>query len=393
MSEERKLEAGFSWSASRANPWCWRREWFHRIAAWGGWEKDASSLAREAYRLKKLENRWGWPGKLAHRYYAKLLTSLFQHGEVEPLERVLTYAEERFWTTYSLSESAVNSREENFGHDVVYIEHFYPLFPSASARHHAFLREWRKIRYALITFYHEALPHFRGVKQEDVLELDQAGTDHTFTHFWHRPKGLSFPVKVFVELDLGIRVGDSFVITDWKTGRRDAGKTAEHRLEMLVHARYVQAAHGISIAKVRADLVYLSDTDSLRLSERTHSVSAGEFDLELAAQEMDSRIVEWTKRFADPEKSTTHMSMWPTTTDSNTCVMCNFRRICQAAPVELRKSSTDESPLELSPIFEAEESRVATFLRSKNKETRTRRRGNSFIASREAEDPSLKLPF
>ncbi len=368
MSDDRKLEAGISWSASRANPRCWRREWFHRIGAWGGWESDATPLARQAYQLKKLENRWGWPGKLAHRYFAKLLTSLFERGEVEPLERVLAYAEERFWSAFLLSESAVRANEPPSAHDVVYLEHYYPIFSSAEARYHAFLKEWRKIRYSLITFYNEALPHFAGTERENLLELDQAGTDHAFTHFWYRAEGVPFRIKIFVELDLGIRVGDTFVITDWKTGRRDAGKTAEHRLEMLVHANYVMAAYGFPLEKVRADLVYVSDSDALNYRERVHPVSAGEFDLELAKQEMDSRVKEWVDRFTDPEKSETDRRLWPTTKDSSICMMCNFRRICDGAPTELRKSTMDPEPIEISSLFPVDPERATAVLSARTKE-------------------------
>ena len=57
------LKNEFTWSASRARTfdYCPRQYWWNYYGSWGGWDRDCTREAREAYMLKNLANRWTWP--------------------------------------------------------------------------------------------------------------------------------------------------------------------------------------------------------------------------------------------------------------------------------------------------------------------------------------------
>lgn len=71
----------FSYSLSQGSQFrtCERQYWFSRYGSWGGWEREASPLAREAYRLKKLTNRYLWTGNRVHEAIRETL-EVFRSG-------------------------------------------------------------------------------------------------------------------------------------------------------------------------------------------------------------------------------------------------------------------------------------------------------------------------
>ena len=59
----------FSWSISARADFeeCPRRRYLAKYAMWGGWKADAPDLARAAYRLGKMENRFTLQGNAVER--------------------------------------------------------------------------------------------------------------------------------------------------------------------------------------------------------------------------------------------------------------------------------------------------------------------------------------
>ena len=62
-----ELKNTFSWSFSAAEDFeaCRRRRYWSKYGMWGGWARNASPEQRAAYRLNKMDNRWGLMGQAA----------------------------------------------------------------------------------------------------------------------------------------------------------------------------------------------------------------------------------------------------------------------------------------------------------------------------------------
>ena len=80
----------FSWSFSRSNLFnnCKRAYYYNYYASHNGWDWNAApgELAFEAYRLKKLTNKWGWLGSAVHTTAAQYLKATLA-GKGFPVEQ------------------------------------------------------------------------------------------------------------------------------------------------------------------------------------------------------------------------------------------------------------------------------------------------------------------
>ncbi len=82
---------------------CLRRYYFHYYLSWGGWERQAPRIAREAFRLKRLTSLPLWRGQLVHYIATKVLASLRAKGRIPAFEDVSRYTLERFETQLDFS--------------------------------------------------------------------------------------------------------------------------------------------------------------------------------------------------------------------------------------------------------------------------------------------------
>ena len=62
-----QLKNTFSWSFSASEDFeqCRRRRYWSKYGMWGGWARNASPEQKAAYRLNKMDNRWGLMGQAA----------------------------------------------------------------------------------------------------------------------------------------------------------------------------------------------------------------------------------------------------------------------------------------------------------------------------------------
>ena len=72
----------FGWSLSRERMFdeCRRRYFFHYYLSWGGWQRSASIVSREAFKLKRLVPLALWRGQLVHYVVSKILQSMKVRG-------------------------------------------------------------------------------------------------------------------------------------------------------------------------------------------------------------------------------------------------------------------------------------------------------------------------
>jgi hypothetical protein len=100
-----ELKNRFGWSISRENKFhqCRRCYYFHYYFSWGGWQKTAPSVVREAFKLKRLVSLPLWRGQLVHYIASKFLQSLKIKGRIPAKDDVINYTMERFDNQFQFS--------------------------------------------------------------------------------------------------------------------------------------------------------------------------------------------------------------------------------------------------------------------------------------------------
>ncbi len=88
MARKRKKitnDRSFSFSAARAFDECSRRWWLQKIGSWEGWNGNATSLQKHAYRGKNMQNVWTLAGDVVHQMAVTQIR--FKHDPEALVER------------------------------------------------------------------------------------------------------------------------------------------------------------------------------------------------------------------------------------------------------------------------------------------------------------------
>lgn len=265
----------FAWSFSRHNLWleCRRRWWYQYIGCWdAGPEKD------EIWRLKRLTNRYFFPGNVVHGMIAGVFKS-FLRG-VEP-------------------DGAAVIKQADF------------LLAQPDPKQ--FIETENGV----------------GLSRQDIAMMRQVGSQCLSNFFKILPRYLSMQVRgieesiefrvddtpVTAKLDLACETEDGMIlVTDWKTGKDDPGEArTSDQMTNYIHAKATTTSLEVigEYAYLKTGSIYpaartAKDVDRLRNLIRTSSAL-------MLKPSADEDFV------AEPEKG------------ARTCLGCNYLRICKSA--------------------------------------------------------------
>jgi hypothetical protein len=317
----------FGWSVSRESMFdsCLRRYYFHYYLSWGGWERQAPRIAREAFRLKRLTSLPLWRGQLAHYIATKVLASLRAKGRIPAFEDVSRYTLERFETQleFSNSKKYLTEPKKKGGRLnidwLALFEHEYdrPLPPEK-------LEKTRD----------ECLTAMKGLLESDILaaiaETDTDGWAIENIDLAEFAQVFDFEgAKVFAKTDFMYRGTDgSFNIVDWKTFSKKntgAGKEGKARVQLGVYGYYAVSILGEPLERIKllevnlldggAAVEYSISNDDL---EKFYSHIRGGID------KLSSVLIKGDikRNEAGPP------DLFPKV-DNGLCRYCNFYRICK----------------------------------------------------------------
>ena len=307
MPFKKALENLFSWSKSRDEELkeCRRKYFYNRYASWGGWDPAAPKLARDAYVLKNLKNRWAWKGETVHHEIEHVLKGLRAGRAVPP-------AAAQAHLTESMRRDYRSSKSRRYWDDPK---------RSAGLFEHEYAKEvsdeiWKRMHdesaACLKNFYESHL--YAELLQddpktwlmiEDLEEFDFEGS------------------KVFVKLDFARSRGDTVEIFDWKTGRRERGGGAG--VQMGAYALFAMGRWKVPLEAIRGYLVYLGypmpvpeiQPLSLELLEDTKTT-------------MRESIARMRALLRDPAANEPlSMDRFAFTENVKLCDSCNFYKICE----------------------------------------------------------------
>jgi hypothetical protein len=297
---------------------CPRQYWFSRYGSWGGWERDAPFLNREAYRLKKLSNRYLWTGNRVHETIRSVLES-FRKGATPESAQVRDQLLETFRKDFR------DSRENPKGTlgpkgKVVLIEHDDPSQAITDA-------EWRPVIDRALDsisgfFRSEAFRIIRECGPGSLVRNDSELESMTAT-------AGDYPFPVFVTIDAAIDTPDGLLILDWKTGKPD--RSDGHAKQLGLYALFAQRVLNAPPEKIRFSPVYLAYTpETLSIESATPGL------LETVASEIEREAEDILSRIDDPDRGEARMERFPVTDNPAACRNCSFQSLCTEKP--LRKT-------------------------------------------------------
>ena len=321
----------FGWSFSREATFnaCRRRYYFHYYVSWGGWKAAAPSIAREAFKLKRLVSLPLWRGQLVHYVAAKVLQSMKAKGRIPDKDKVIRYTLERFETQFEFSRSkkylsAPKKTREALNVDwlaLVDREYGRSIAPAA-------LEQIREECVRGIEGLFES-PILGAVMESDraswnIEDIDSGSFSQQFTFGG---------VAVFVKTDFMYRGMDGTLrIVDWKTNRgTDAFADAEEEVsrdaavQLGIYGYYAARILHEPISAIRLYEVNLlrggrimehaADAESVTRAEGTITKGIAKLSSVLAGGDISRNEALPPSHFLKIE--------------NGRCGFCNFFRICK----------------------------------------------------------------
>lgn len=301
----------FTWSTSRVDTLnkCEREYFFTYYGYHNGWEDSSDKITQEIYKCKKLTCKNILAGNIIHnkaKEFINMITSpnsfLFTPST---LERHITVS------IFTFRNNCIKSKEfnSNWNPKINTFDMLSEYFYGDDISQY----EGEEIK-ALITkcICNIALSYtFEDIFDNKLMVLENSRDDF--------PRFTINDTKIFALLDLlYVNSEDKYVIVDWKTGRENEN----HRLQMLVYARYVVEAYGINIKDIICRLEYLSfgTNKEYRFSNT---------DL----LEVDKIIISSINKFKNYLDDTTinkpkDISFFKVATDTTACIKCKYKGVC-----------------------------------------------------------------
>lgn len=324
------LKNNFGWSISREDTFdsCPRRYFFHYYLSWGGWMRDAPSLSREAFLLKRLVSLPLWRGQLVHYITAKVLQSIRSKGRIPREKDVIGYTEERVSSQlrFSSERRYVNQPKSVRGRLnidwLALFEHEYGINLSFAT-----IEKTRE----------EIIRALKNLLKSPILELiSKTDSSHWIIEnidFSEFAQSFTFKgVDVYVKTDFIFRSSDgSLKVIDWKTYRGlDSGKDRagpESADQLAIYGYYAATQLGerpANIELVEVNLLDEAREKSMRIDRK--DLLRAEYRLESGISKLAGFLID-----ADTERNEPLPPDRFRPLSGRRCRYCNFRRICDAA--------------------------------------------------------------
>lgn len=317
----------FGWSVSRERLFdeCPRKYYFHYYLSWGGWERSAPLICREAFKLKRLVPLALWRGQLVHYVVSKVLQSMKAKGRVPDRQDVLDYTAERFGEQLEFSRSRrymteSKKRGNRINIDwLALVDHEYGREMDAAR-----LDRTRQECMAGIEGLYSSpiLPRIEGSdpSQWRIEDLDHAEFSQVFE---------IQSVTVYAKTDFMFREADSsFNIVDWKTNRPGGGddrSSESNRTQLGIYGYYATTILSESLERLRLLEVNLLDGGIVK----EHSIDQESLGVFAAAVESGIEKLSGLLVDSDVERNEPLAAARFPKIESGRCSFCNFYRICK----------------------------------------------------------------
>jgi len=277
---------------------------------WGGWEKNADEITRTAYRLNKMDNRWGLMGQAAENSIMRVLRQ-HQAGNAMDAENAFETVARPF-----LREKWKQSKRGEWPSSPNQFcclrEHYYGTMGDEKAVAEQMSGQ---IKNCIVNFIEKVLPRIGTVTREQELPVktaDMGGDPENIT--WNG-------VKMYVIPDYAYRLGDAFHIHDWK-----AGKIKEsHREQLGLYAIWAREKFRAKPEETFLYVEYLNEGQVAPFQLTAEDFEALEARIEASVAEMTEYLVDFDRKRNEPLPK----DEWELASDTSSCRHCNFYELCK----------------------------------------------------------------
>jgi hypothetical protein len=292
-----------SWSLTRHLLFkeCRRKYYYHYYAAHQGRCGEAPSELQKIYRLKYLQNGYLLLGEVCHEA-AAIVIRQWAYGKRKPVvAEVIKIARNLLNQAYKQSKNKAEWWERPHKRKMLFEMYYGDELPPG-------LVDDIKERLPLIMenlLKSTSLKEFMEEPTSELIEVEQMRDFNV--------NG----TKVYVKVDWIYRIGEQWVVVDWKTGQ----EKSEEQLKL--YALYVNRIYHVPLEKIQLRTEYLLTGQCVH-----HEVS--EQDLNSSLEKVEKSMAEMKRYLADPEQNIPQeMSSFPRTHEEEKCRWCNFREICK----------------------------------------------------------------
>ncbi len=309
-----ELKNTFSWSFSAAEDFeqCRRRRYWSKYGMWGGWARNALPEQKTAYRLNKMDNRWGLMGQAAEN---AIMWVLKQHQQSVPVDAKAGWEKvARPFLTRKWSESNEGNWRNSPKRFCCLREHYYKTMEDENAAKRQIAAQ---VQHCIDNFIDKVLPRIGEIKpaQEFHIATPEQGGD--VEHFVYEG------VKIYSIPDYAYRIGDEVHIHDWKAGKI---KADQHRLQLSLYALWAIVKHGAKLENIFLYVEYLNEGQVMPFQ-------LTEADLEETKALMSESVGEMTEYLVDCDREKNEplpKEEWELTLDRTNCAQCNFYELCKS---------------------------------------------------------------
>ncbi len=308
-----ELKNTFSWSFSAAEDFeaCRRRRYWSKYGMWGGWARNASPEQKTAYRLNKMDNRWGLMGQATEN---AIMWVFKQHQQGFPADANAAWnTVARPFLTRKWNESIGGSWRNSPKQYCCLREHYYKTLDDENE---AKRQVAAQVRNCIDNFIEKVLPRIGDIKPAQEFQIatpEQGGDVENFVY-----EG----VKIYSIPDYAYRIGDEVHIHDWKAGKI---KADQHRMQLSLYALWAIVKYGVKLENIFLYVEYLNEGQVMPFQ-------LSESDLEETKAVMGESVGEMTEYLVDCDREKNEplpKEEWELTLDPINCRQCNFYELCQ----------------------------------------------------------------
>jgi CRISPR/Cas system-associated exonuclease Cas4 (RecB family) len=303
----------FSWSFSAAEDFeqCRRRRYWSKYGMWGGWARTATKEQQTAYRLTKMDNRWGLMGQAAEN---AIMWVLKQHQAGKAVDADTAWKTiARPFLTNKWKESLEGNWRTSPKKFCCLREHYYQTLQDENEAKRQIAEQ---VRNCIDNFIDKVLPRMGGIRaeQEFVIATPDQGGD--VEHFIYEG------VKIYAIPDYAYAIGDQIHIHDWKAGKV---KVEQHRLQLSLYALWAMVKHGASLENIFLYVEYLNEGQVLPFQLTEEELASTRARMSDSVGEMTEYLVDHDRNRNEPLPK----EEWELTLDPVNCSQCNFYELCR----------------------------------------------------------------
>lgn len=278
---------------------------------WGGWDRNADAVTKQAYRLNKMTNRWGLMGVATENTIMRVLR---QHQAGNPMTAEAAYeAVARPFLIRCWKESKNQAWKQNPKKFCCLHGHYYGTMDDEKAAIGAIRAQ---VIHCTENFIEKTLPRIGTIsfEQEIKIQTPELGGD---------PENITWNhVKMYVIPDYAYRLGNQMHIHDWKAGKIKAS----HREQLAGYALWAEVKYQVPIEDTFLYVEYLNEGQVLPFQ-----LTAGEFDkqkarIEASVAEMSEYLIDFDRTKNEPVPK----DEWELAADPDSCKMCKFYELCKS---------------------------------------------------------------